>query len=352
MKFEPIFPVWLLIVVAVVLIGVRMAALYRVLVRTGPGRYRPVVLRWSGLTLAVLLLVVAAARPSLTPDTGNGPPPPTPASSAANFNVFFVVDRSADERVEDLAPQTSRMAGIRSDIAALADQFPRARFAMIGFAAKAAQDWPLSDDVWSLKPRVAGLSTYTETPLEAMYVVDSGAAQNVLHDKLTQAGADFPGSKNLVFYLGSGAGGSRAQQTPFDIGEDLVAGGAVLGYGTPEGGPIPQQYVDGNLIYMADQQTKAPLNSSIDEATLKGIAGQLGVPYFHRDKDQPITPVIPAVDPGHPADENPIVASQTIERTELYWLFTLLAAALIAVEVFLGIRDVRRARSTQRDVVV
>ena len=66
MTFQPVLPVWLLVTRrAACSIGVRMTALYRVLVRTGPGRYRRVVLRWSGLTLAVLLLVVAAARPGL-----------------------------------------------------------------------------------------------------------------------------------------------------------------------------------------------------------------------------------------------------------------------------------------------
>lgn len=130
MTFEPVMPVWLLIIIAVVLTGVRMTALYRVLVRTGPGRYRPVVLRWSGLTLAVLMLVVAAARPGLeSKDAHRGDRPPTsPAASTANLNVVFVIDRSVDSRVEDFADHTSRMAGIRDDVAALIDQYPRARF--------------------------------------------------------------------------------------------------------------------------------------------------------------------------------------------------------------------------------
>jgi len=351
MTFDPIFPVWMLVTVALVLVGIRMAALYRVLVRTGPGRYRPVVLRWSTLTVAVLLLVVAAARPALTPDRADATAPPPAAPTAANLNIFFVVDRSADERVEDFAPQTSRMSGIRDDISAMVDQYPRARFALIGFATKGAMNWPLSEDVWSLRPRVAGLSTYTDSGLEAMYRVDAGAANELLDAKLAQALHDFPNSKNLVFYLGSGAGGTRIAQTRFTVKDD-IAGGAVLGYGTPAGGPIPEQYVDGNLLYMADQKTGAPLNSAIDEDSLKSVADQLGVAYFHRDKGQAITAVIPAVDPGSPADGDPVVASQSIERNELYWLFTLLAAVLVLTEIYLGIRDIRRTRSAQQDVIV
>jgi Ca-activated chloride channel family protein len=351
MTFEPVLPTWLLTALAVTLIGIRMAALYRVLVRTGPGRYRPVVLRWAGLTLAVLLLVVAAARPGLEaadPDKGKQPPSAA-AAAAANLNVFFVVDRSVDSRVEDFADRTSRMAGIRDDVLALIDQYPRARFSVIGFASKASELWPLSADAWSLKPLIQGLSPYTEVPEEAMYQVDAGAANDILRDKLTQARTQYRGSKDVVFYLGSGAGGSRAPQTGFTLG-DLVAGGAVLGYGTPAGGPIPRGYIDGALAYMADQHTGAALVSGLGEDTLKALAGELGVTYYHREKGQSISAVVPVVTADPAPDANPVVASRTVERTELYWLFSILAAALVLVEIYLTTRDYRRTRMARRDV--
>ncbi|WIM89826.1 VWA domain-containing protein [Candidatus Mycobacterium wuenschmannii] len=345
MTFEPVLPVWLLVTIAIVLTGVRMTALYRVLVRTGPGRYRPVVLRWSGLTLAVLMLVVAAARPGLEAKDAHpdSPPPNASAASTANLNVFFVIDRSVDTRVEDFADRTSRLAGIRDDVVALIDQYPRARFSAIGFASKATELWPLSDDAWSLKPLIQGLSSYTEVPEDAMYRVDSGAANDTLRTALTVARSQHKGSKNVVFYLGCGAAGSRAAQTAFTV-KDLVSGGAVLGYGTPAGGPIPRGYIDGNLIYMADQQSGAPLTNGIGEDTLKARASDLEVTYHHRDKGQSISPVVPAVTAEPPPDAAPLQASQTVERTELYWLFSLLAATFVAIEIYLTARDYRRAR--------
>ncbi|MBV8349146.1 MAG: VWA domain-containing protein [Mycolicibacterium sp.] len=352
MTFQPILPAAALISIAAVLIVIRMAALYRVLVRTGAGRYLRVVLRWCALTLAGLLLVVAAARPGLQPSDARAQAqhPPT-GSPTANANVFFVVDRSVDSRVEDFADQKSRMSGIRSDIAALIDQYPRARFAVIGFASQASMGWPLSDDTWGLQPVVKGLSPYTDVPPDAMYQVNAAAANDVLRAKLAQTSQQFPGSKNLVFYFGEGAGGSRAPQGGFDLPRGAVAGGAVLGYGTPAGGPIRQAYVDGNLVYMGDPQHNAPAISAINEDTLKAVAGELGVPYFHRD-NSPITPVVPAVDLGssHAPGDSPVVASLTVERTELYWLFTALAAALIVGEIYLSISEFRRNRMARGNV--
>jgi Ca-activated chloride channel homolog len=345
MTFQPIVSVAMLVGIAAVLIIVRMFALYRVLVRTGSGRYLRVVLRWSGLTAAGLLLVLAAARPGLEPSDNAARADNKPqAARSVNANVFFVVDRSVDSRVEDYIDGKSRMSGIRDDMEALVDQYPQARFAVISFASKAKMDWPLSDDVWSLKPRVEGMSPYTDVSADAMFTVDAGAAKDLLRDKLAQASRLYPDSKNLVFYFGEGAGGSRAAQSSFDLPSGAVAGGAVLGYGTPAGGPIRQAFVNGDLIYMGDAATNGPAISRIDDKTLKAIAADLGVPYFHRD-GSPITPVIPAVDlTSDTAGDSPVVSSIAVERTELYWVFTGLAAVLILIEVYLTVLEFRRNR--------
>lgn len=349
MTFQPIVSAGVLVVVAVALITIRMAALYRVLVRTGTGRYLRVVLRWGALTAAGLLLVLAAARPGLPQGDPHGRADTRPAGgSSANANVFFVVDRSVDGRVEDYSDAKSRMSGIRSDILALIDQYPRARFEVISFAAKASLDWPLSDDVWSLKPFVKGLSTYTEVPQDAMFQVNVAAADDLLRIKLGEAGQQYHDSKNLVFYFGEGAGGSRAAQGDFDIPHATIAGGAVLGYGTATGGPIPQAYVNGDRVYMWDKQTDRAAHSGLNEGGLKAVAAQLGMPYFHRDSG-PITPVVPAVDlTGSRSTDSPVIASATVERTELYWVFTGLAAVLALGEISLTLREFRRNRIPQR----
>lgn len=349
MTFQPIIAVAVLIAIAVALTAVRMTALYRVLVRTGTGRYRRVVLRWSALTAAGLLLVLAAARPGLPRADDNARDSNKPAAAgAANVNVFFVVDRSVDGRVQDHTDATSRMAGIRSDIAALIGQYPRARFAVISFASHARLDWPLSDDVWSLTPWIQGLSTYTDVPQDAMFGVNVGAANDVLRTKLTEATQAHRDSKNLVFYFGEGAGGSRAPQTGFDVPREGIAGGAVLGYGTSAGGPIPQGFTNGTLLYMWDQQNNRAATSGLNELSLKAIAAELGVPYFHRD-NSPITPVVPALDVTTDRSQgSPLVSSHTVERTELYWVFTGLAAALALAEIAVTLREFRRTAYQHR----
>lgn len=353
MTFDPILSPMLLFVIGIVLIVIRMFALYRVLVRTGTGQYRRVVLRWCGLTLAVLMLVFAAARPGFDLDDGEQPEQPQGTLAVdPNLNVFFVVDRSVNSRVEDFGDRETRMTGIRADMGSLINEYPRARFGVISFASKATLDWPLSDDSWSLNSMVHGLSPYTLVAPDAMYQTDPTAARDVLKRQLEAAANRFPDSKSLVFYFGEGGGGSRVNDAPFDLPDGAVTGGAVLGYGTAAGGPIPQGWVDSTKVYQSDPGTGAPLNSVLDESKLKEIAEELGVPYFHREAGQPITAVLPAVDLSTTSagDENALKASKFVERRELFWVFTMLAAILILVEIVLTIREFRRNRMSRKDV--
>jgi Ca-activated chloride channel family protein len=352
MTFDPVLAPVLLVGIAVALIVVRMVALYRVLVRTGTGQYRRVVLRWCGLTLAVLLLVFGAARPGFDLDDGGSAEQPTTASAVdPNLNVFFLVDRSVNSRVEDFGDRKSRMSGIRSDIEALINEYPRARFGLISFATKASMDWPLSDDAWSLEATVHGLGPYTLVTPDAMYQADATAARDLLRTQLEAATEQFPNSKSLVFYFGEGAANSHVSSVPFDPPEGAITGGAVLGYGTDVGAPIPQGWVNGTKVYLGDPTGGGPLNSVLSEVKLKEIAEQLDVPYFHRESGQPITAVLPAVDlTATPEDDsNALIASNMVERRELYWLFTMMAAVLVLVEMVLTVREFRRNRMSRRD---
>lgn len=314
MTFQPVLPTVVLIVVAVVVIAMRLLSMRR-LYATAGGRWSTV-WRWTGLTLAVLLLLIAAARPGI--DHGERGAAATRA--ADNTNVFFIVDRSPDSGLEDHGGNQSRMAAIRDDIEALIDQYPGARFAMIAFASRPSLDWPLSEDAWSLRPEVARLTPY---PVSADNEdVNAAAAANVLRYQLIGAGQQYPNSESLVFYFGSGAAGSDAPQGEFEPTAGSVDGGAVFGYGAARDAP-----------------------------GLRAVAEQLGVPYVDRDDGRPIAESAPGGGTPQPTT-GATTPSDVPGRTELYWVFTLLAAVLLLFELFAGIRDIRRTRLARRDVTV
>ncbi len=313
MTFQPALPPVILIVVTVVVVAMRLLTMRR-LYATAGGRWSTV-WRWTGLTLAVLLVLIAAARPGIE----HGERGTAAAQAADNTNVFLVVDRSPETAIADHGDNESRMSAIRSDIEGLIDQHPGARFALISFASRPSLDWPLSEDSWSLRPEVARLTPYP--PNAADEDANAAAAANVLRYQLIGAGQQYPNSENLVFYFGTGAAGSRAPQGEFDPTAGSVDGGAVFGYGAGR-----------------------------DEPGLRTVADQLGLPYVDRDDGRPITEAAPG-DGGQPTAAESAPSGVT-DRTELYWVFTLLASVLLLFELFASIRDIRRTRLARRDVAL
>ncbi|MDG4663538.1 VWA domain-containing protein [Mycobacterium sp. 236(2023)] len=302
MMFDPVLPPLVLAVAAAALIILRLLAL-----RLATTAGRSAVWRWSVTTAATVLVLLAAARPMTGPSAESAPA----TASQGGANVYFVVDRSADSAITDFGG-APRMSGIRDDIETLIDAHPGSRFAVIAFAARPAIDWPLSADAWSLQPVVESLNPY---PGVDGTLVNAGAAANTLRYQLISAAQQFPQAPNLVYYLGSGAPESTVPQGVFDTPD--VDGGAVLDYGAGAG-----------------------------ENTLRGIADQLELPYVARGAGQ----ALPQADAPQNGSSAPVTVSAS-NRTELYWIFALLAAVLLLGEIYLTTRDLRRARATRKELL-
>ena len=300
MTFEPVLPAVVLAVAAAAVLTLRAVAF--------PGAAkagRSSLIRWTVTTVALALILLAAARPVSGPAATEAGQRPQDGA-----NVYFVVDRSADSAITDYGG-AQRISGMRDDIERLVDEHPGARFAVIAFASRPAVDWPLSADAWSLLPVVESLTPY---PGSDVAEVNAGAAANTLRYQLISAGQQYPHAPNLVYYLGSGAAESTLPQGVFDT--PPVDGGAVLGYGRGPG-----------------------------EDRLREIAGQLGVPYVSRGAGADL----PAAASGE--DTFAQVTAPAARRLEYYWALTMVAALLLLAEIFLTTRDLRRARATRREVL-
>ena len=294
MTFDPVLPPVALAALAVVILALRAVVLRSA---TRSGRWG--VLRWAATTGALMLVVLAAARPGVDAE---------PTADDAGANVFFVVDLSADSAIADVGGST-RMSAIREDIDALMAAHEGARFGVITFTSRPAVAWPLSGDAWSLRPLVDTLSPAVG-PNAAADQANAAAAANVLRYQLIAARQRYPQAEELVYYFGSGAAQSTSPQSEFAA--EAVDGGAVFGYDGGDGA-----------------------------ARLRAISDQLGVPYVDRAAGDPVR----AAETGS-ADAATITESPP--RTEYYWVLTSLASALLLIEIGLTVRDLRRPRLSDR----
>jgi Ca-activated chloride channel family protein len=314
MTVLPVVPWWAALALSLIILGLVGWAAFRA-VRSGRPR-TPWVLR----SLLAVCLVAAAWRPGI---------PGAEAQGAVNdLNVFFVVDLTTSASAEDYGGRP-RLDGVRADMEAIADRLAGAKFAVLTFDTKGAVRMPLTTDT-------AALEATADVMRPAYYLYSKGssisAGADVLKARLEASAHDSPERARIVFYLGDGEQTSPQPAAPFGIDRSLISGGAVLGYGTESGGRMlensPRE--SENTGYIKDPTTGADALSRIDEGALRGIAGQLGVPYVHRAPGDAVDAALVEAQPGAlKASEE----SGLFGRFELYWAFALVGFVLVLAEV-------------------
>ena len=166
---------------------------------------------------------------------------------------------------------------------------------------------------------------------------------DTLRTALERSQERFPNRARVVFYLGDGEQTANQEPAPFDVG-DLVDGGAVLGYGTAEGGPMARTELDGSAGEDVKDANGDVGISVIDEDALGQVADQLGVPYVHRDGGD-IGPAMAEADPGQVVEE---AGDEVEHHTSVAWACALLAILLLGLDVWLMNRDSARLRKAAR----
>nr|WP_236558600.1 VWA domain-containing protein [Arthrobacter sp. 9V] len=326
MTFAPIIPWPLLALSFVTLLGFTAWTLAH-RGRSRPKRtWQPAALR----SAAVALLLLAALRPGW--DGGQT------QTGTTDLDVFFVVDTSTSMAAEDYNGTSPRLSGVQQDVMAIAKELAGAKFSLITFDNKATVRMPLTQDATALQTAMATLQ-----PQNSRYAKGSsvtGAAQ-LLKERLEAAKQQHPGRPALVFYAGDGENTSTEAPAPMDAGN--VAGGAVLGYGSGQGGRM-KETSKADAGYVRDKTSDTPQDavSRIDEGQLRSIADQLHVPYTHRTGTEPTSEMLSQARPGAMGAITPDAPG----RVELYWLLAL-AAFLLAIQEplrhFTALRSLRPA---------
>ncbi|MCU1432702.1 MAG: hypothetical protein JWP95_1807 [Actinotalea sp.] len=319
MSLRPLLAVgWLLLLLGPALVGCVVLAL-----RTGPRA------RWlvrAGAVLVVLVMGLGPAVPAESEEAGG-----------VAVDMFFVVDRTGSMAAEDWGDEQPRLDGVRGDVPALVDALPGARYSIIGWSSEATRQLPLTTDADAVR-------AWSQTVRQEITAYSQGSLLDrplpALSDALEGAAERNPSHVRLVYFLSDGeqtTPGTRASYAHLD---PLVDGGAVLGYGTPEGGPM--RSYDGSLDpdpeapYIWDTERfelgeTVPAISVPDEGDLRRLASELGVPYVHRVEGEDVTRLVSEVDVEHLASDGRRGAPV---MKVVVWPLALALAALLALEAW------------------
>jgi len=246
---------------------------------------------WIACQVATMLLLVGtyifAVRPAHLYSMG----PDMKVKKDSNLNVLFVVDNTISMVASDMDEGQTRLDRVSEDVKYITDELEGARFSLISFNNEAKVLVPFCESgdhivgmTESLYPveSVYSYGTALGTPLSLMkeYLVAEESGENQGENS-----SDTKGRKTIVFFLSDGEITKSGEGAPdYSSIAPYVNGGAVLGYGTREGGEMLLKNAWTGEYEQVMDYSEYPISpgvSVIDEDNLKSIAKDMDIEYIN-----------------------------------------------------------------------
>ena len=201
----------------------------------------------------------------------------------SNLDVLFVLDTTLSMWATDGPTGSTRFKAATKDIKEIMEALPGANFGLITFQNKSVVLAPFTQDTET----VLGLIKTIQTPNR--FDLHGSSMDTPYYDieSMLISSDRKENRQTIVFFLSDGET-THSTDTPYDyeVLKELVDGGAVIGYGTEEGGEVKDEY---GTIYNTTTYEEAV--SYIDEDSLEEIADSLGIDYVHRKRNTLLTPI-------------------------------------------------------------
>lgn len=263
MIINPIIPIWLMAIICIVFLVLKPKGIFNYIRQ-----------------IIIIILVFVINLRIMIP---NG----DIKTMAANVDVMFVVDNTISILAEDYDGNKRRIDAIRDDCEYIMEKFSGASFSVVSFGNYVEYLSPftvdtvmISDVLMTLKgqPELYAKGTSLNKVLEEM--------KSILDDKRQTA--------KIIFFISDGEVLNDDKLKEFNGLDEYIFDGAVLGYGTKEGGPMKVEMLISEddkpeyLYYYDDDFERHKAISKIDEDNLKKIAGYFDIDYIHMNKQSNI----------------------------------------------------------------
>ncbi len=301
MIIKPIIPIWLMGIVCVIFLIFKRKGIFNYI--------RQIII--------VILLFVINLRIMI--------PSKNQASVDNNVDVLFVVDNTISILAEDYNGDERRIDAIKEDCAYVMEELPGASFSVVSFGNNVQRMAPYTTDSSIAIEAIKSLNGQTE-----LYA--KGTSLNDVMESLEDTLDNTRDTYQVVFFISDGEITSEGESLKsFPNLEKYVDNGAVLGYGTKEGGYMKvMPYAGGDeeyLEYYDDGYKKA--RSKIDEENLKKIASDFGIDYVHMEKKSDIDSTISKIQNDMKNGTYETRQDSTKGATDIYYFFLIPLVGLL-----------------------
>lgn len=285
------------------------------------------VVRRAALAPAVLAMVL-----------GPGDQEAVAPEVAPELDVVVAVDRTTSMSALD-DPSGSRITAVRRDLVELGDQMGPARFSLVTFGTSATVRLPFTSDRAIFREEAASIQVERADDGSGSSV---GRAVPLLEELFVRTSGSSTERLPVLVLVSDGENTSPEEQASFRTLAGRTVAAVVLGYGTPDGGPMPLERVDleerpppladpGPVV--TDRDTGEAAVSRLDPANLTRIAEELDATYLPPEEGRSMAQVAADLAERAYADLEP-----GRPQRELRWVWALLTLLLVLPELRTGWR--------------
>lgn len=193
-----------------------------------------------------------------------------------NLDVLFVLDTTISMWAQDYDGTKERMEGAKADCAYIMERLAGANFGLIRFDNRGQILAPFTQDSRNVND---AFDTIRAPDRQYARGSDLSAPYPVMED-LLESSSDKENRKTIVFFLSDGELTNNAMLMSYAGLAHFIDDGAVLGYGTRQGGRMREgSYSE----YVADPETGDIALSRIDEGNLKQLAADMDIDYLYME---------------------------------------------------------------------
>lgn len=273
MRFFPIIPVWIMAIICVIVLVFKRKKTKDYIIQI----------------IIVILLFIINLRPMVKLSNIN--------VENNNLDVLFVIDTTISMLAEDVSDAENRLEAVKKDCGYIIDKLSGAKFSVITFNNESQVMFPYTIDHNLAKNTIEAMK-----PLNELY--SHGSSLNIPKEKMKKMlknSNDNEKRAKIVFYISDGEITNDEKLKSFEDLKEYISDGAVLGYGTKEGGKmkIEDRLTEG-MTYMQDESSypRQDAISKLDEENLKNIAKDLNIDYINMKKQSNINSKIESIKNG------------------------------------------------------
>ncbi len=258
MTLFPIIPIWIMSIICIFLIIISLK------------NYKKNIID----ILLIILLFVVNLRIMYKNDNSY--------ATDNNLDVLFVIDNTISMNAEDYKDNNTRLSALKNDCQYIINELNGSRFSIITFNNTAKINIPFTNDI-----NITYESLDIITPISNIQA--KGSSLNTPLETIIET-LEYAEKKNdrkkIIFFISDGEITDDSTLKSYQEIRNLITNGAVLGYGTTNGGYMKEKdMITKKETYIMDSSglKYEKAKSKIDEINLKKIAEDMNIEYIHME---------------------------------------------------------------------